>query len=154
MNRAAKSGIQLDFEESFSKVYLDASALIEIFSNLIKNSFEVLERQSIESPKLTIQTEVTEGMVHVHYRDNGPGISKTHRPYIFQPFFSTKGSISAVFETAEMSEQQEAPINPKNSGLGLFLSRALAQEMGGDLRLVDTESGEGVHFVFSLPLVK
>jgi signal transduction histidine kinase len=93
-------------------------------------------------------------MVNIHYRDNGPGIPKTYRPYIFQPFFSTKGSIGAVFDAPEGMEVPETTEGTKNSGLGLFLSRALAQEMGGDLQLIDTDLGGGAHFVLSLPLVK
>jgi len=153
-NRADKNQVKLDFEEATTRVYLDASAFVEILSNLIKNSFEVLEKQKIQSPQMTITTEVADGMVNIHYKDNGPGIPKTHRPYVFQPFFSTKGSISAVYDSPELAQNEVETPNPKNSGLGLFLSRALAQEMGGDLRLIDTEVGAGVHFVLSMPLVK
>jgi signal transduction histidine kinase len=154
-NRANKSGVKLNFEESDTRVYLDASAFMEVLSNLIKNSFEVLEKNNTKSALINIKTEVTEATVNIHYRDNGPGIPKSYRPYIFQPFFSTKGSISAVFDSEEIKETEvEVSLAPKNSGLGLFLSRALAQEMGGDLRLIDTQIGEGVHFQLSLPLVK
>ncbi len=154
INRADKNQVKLEFEEAQTRVYLDASAFVEILSNLIKNSFEVLEKLKIQSPQMTISTEVSEGMVNIHYKDNGPGIPKAHRPYVFQPFFSTKGSISAVYDSPELAQNEAEAPNPKNSGLGLFLSRALAQEMGGDLRLIDTEVGAGVHFVLSMPLVK
>lgn len=153
-NRADKNKIKLNFEKSDSKVYLDASAFIEIFSNLIKNSFEILEKKEVSVKRIEITTEEIESMVNIHFKDSGPGIPKTHRPYIFQPFFSTKGSISAVY-TSEVEESvKQEGTGPKNSGLGLFLSRALAQEMGGDLRLIDTPEGEGVHFVLSVPLLR
>lgn len=155
VNRADKSKVKLLFEESETRVYLDASAFMEIFSNLVKNSFEVLEKNNVKNAEIRIHTEVAEGNVLIHYTDNGPGIPKSHRPYVFQPFFSTKGSISAVFDPEGGSSTTSVDsITPKNSGLGLFLSRALAQEMGGDLRLLDTKVGEGVHFQLSLPLVK
>lgn len=154
VNRADKNKIQLEFEESETKVYLDASAFMEILSNLIKNSFEVLEKQQGHSGKMILRTEIVDGMVNIHYTDNGPGIPKAHRPYLFQPFFSTKGSISAVYDSPELAQNAAEAPNPKNSGLGLFLSRALAQEMGGDLRLIDTDVGAGVHFMLSMPLVK
>ena len=153
-NRADKSGVKLEFEESELRVYLDASAFMEIFSNLIKNSFEAIEKTKTNENKITIQCEVQDGMVNINYKDTGPGIPPSHRPYIFQPFFSTKGTISAVYESDVLEEKKEDAPNPKNSGLGLFLSRALAQEMGGDLRLIDTAPGEGIHFELSIPLVK
>jgi signal transduction histidine kinase len=151
--RAEKSGVLVQFESSQSRVYLDASAFVEIFSNLIKNSFEILEKQK-QQGKITISCEENDSSVIINYRDSGPGIPQSYRPYVFQPFFSTKGTISAVYDSEETKEVGSDSPNPKNSGLGLFLSRKLAQEMGGDMRLLDTPPGEGVQFEITLPLVK
>jgi len=153
-NRADKSHITLEFELSEIRVYLDASAFMEILSNLLKNTFEVFEKLKTEKPHVTIRAEVVDAMAVITYEDNGPGIPLSHRPYIFQPFFSTKGSISAVFTAESEASKEENIPTPKNSGLGLFLSRALAQEMGGDLRLIDTEAGKGAQFELSIPLIK
>jgi CheY-like chemotaxis protein len=43
-----------------------------------------------------------------------------------------------------------APENPQGSGIGLALSRRLAQELGGNLELVHTREGEGSTFRFSI----
>ena len=153
--RADKSKISLNFEMSEVKVYLDGSAFMEVISNLIKNSFETLEREQTERASVSIRVVVNNGMAVLIYEDSGPGIPKSYRPYMFQPFFSTKGSISALYSPdEELQQNDEKEPTPKNSGLGLFLSKALAQEMGGDLRLIDTEVGKGVRFEFSIPEVK
>jgi two-component system sensor histidine kinase RegB len=49
-----------------------------------------------------------------------------------EPFFTTKGP-------------------GKGMGLGLFLSRALAEQLGGELELVSTQ-GEGTRARLSLPM--
>lgn len=156
-HRAEKNKVKIDSVLLDVKVYLDASAFIEIFSNLFKNSFEAFEKNKTSNPTISINAKVdSKGMVNIHYADNGPGIPATYRPYLFQPFFSTKGSISAVYGEGIVPTEPvinpETPM-PKNSGLGLFLSRALAQEVGGDLMLIDTPRGEGAKFVISVPQV-
>lgn len=154
LNRAQKSGIAFQVEVTNVRAYLEASAFMEIFSNLIKNSFEILEKLKVPNASVTIKVRVEGEMAIISYLDNGPGIPKTHHPYVFQPFFSTKGSISAVYNYGDEEKKEEESSNPKNSGLGLFLSRSLAQEMGGDLQLIDSPPGAGVHFELSLPIIQ
>jgi two-component system NtrC family sensor kinase len=149
--KADRSNVSFSKKINDSKVYLDVSAFMEIFSNLIKNSFEAFSKEGTKDPKITIETKEQGPYVVLEYKDNGPGIPEAYRPYMFQPFFSTKGSISAAYSTESDAMVGEAA-SPQNSGLGLFLSRALAQEMGGDLRLVDTAETKGAHFSLTLPL--
>ena len=57
--------------------------------------------------------------IGIHIEDHGPGISKKELRRLFEPFYTTRQS---------------------GSGLGLYLSRRIIEEMGGSIRL---ESREG-----------
>lgn len=67
--------------------------------------------------------------VTVHVRDRGRGMSGDEARRAGDPFFTTK-----------------AP----GGGLGLFLARAFAEQMGGSLRL-DSSPGQGTSVVLDLP---
>ena len=152
--RAEIQKVKLIFEKSDLKVYLDPSAIVEIFSNLIKNSFEIFESSKVFDPQVHIKTNVHQDKVEISIQDNGPGISEAYKPFLFQPFFSTKGTIHAVFKESKNIDVDASSVpNPKNSGLGLYLSKALAQEMGGNLKLFESKENSGACFVLSLPLV-
>ena len=65
-------------------------------------------------------------------RDNGAGVAPALRARIFDPYFTTKPGAAGT-------------------GLGLSVSRAVAREHGGDLRLEDTD--HGASFLLTLPLL-
>lgn len=74
-----------------------------------------------------------DGWARVEVLDNGPGVPEEMRREIFKPFVSTKGS--------------------KGTGLGLPVSRKIAQEHGGDLWLLENQPS-GCRFVLRLPARK
>ena len=65
--------------------------------------------------------------------DDGIGISEQDLPSIFEPFFSTKGSDAGG-----------------GLGLGLSVSQALLESMGGRIE-VTTSPGQGSRFSALLP---
>jgi signal transduction histidine kinase len=66
--------------------------------------------------------------------DNGPGIPATIRERMFDPFFTTKD-------------------RTKHSGLGLWSSRSIVQEHGGELT-IESEEGKGTRVHFDLPVAE
>jgi signal transduction histidine kinase len=77
-------------------------------------------------------TETAEG-VDLSVSDAGPGIPSDVQPYLFDRFYRRPGGM------------------PNSGvGLGLAIARALAEAMGGSLRL-ESSSTEGATFVASLP---
>jgi signal transduction histidine kinase len=74
--------------------------------------------------------EPVSGGVEISVADNGPGIPADNRDQIFEPFFTTK------------------PVG-KGTGLGLYVSYRLADELGG--RLEVAEATQGARFVLFLP---
>ena len=66
--------------------------------------------------------------VTVHVRDEGPGLSET--PNLFVPFFTTKAN---------------------GTGIGLVLSRQIAENHGGTLTLQDRADRRGCEARLTLP---
>jgi signal transduction histidine kinase len=78
---------------------------------------------------LTLKTEGK--MAHLTIRDTGTGISENIINKIFDPFFTTKTTAEA-------------------SGVGLYLSKEIAQNHGGDIT-VQSVKGEYTEFTITLP---
>jgi len=70
-----------------------------------------------------------EDAVEIFVQDEGPGIMNPAN--LFVPFFTTK---------------------PDGSGIGLPLSRQIAEAHGGSLALMNRESGKGAEALLCLPL--
>ena len=74
------------------------------------------------------------GQVEVRVADDGPGIPSSERERIFERFVRL-GTSSA----------------PAGTGLGLVISKAIAEAHGGDIT-VSSKVGEGTCFRVELPL--
>ena len=79
--------------------------------------------------RLTLTTAARQAEIRIH--DNGTGISENILPKIFDPFFTTKTTGEA-------------------SGVGLYLSKEIAQNHGGDIT-VSSEKGVYTEFTITLP---
>jgi signal transduction histidine kinase len=108
----------------------DAIKLEQVLVNLLSNAIEAL--RGVDRPRrLTVDTWAQEGRVLVAVEDGGRGVAPEVAPRLFRPFATTKGR--------------------RGTGLGLYISRQIAREAGGDL-VLDTETGRGARFVVSLPV--
>jgi signal transduction histidine kinase len=101
--------------------------LKQILLNLLRNADEALGSQVGE---ITVAVEPSGNHVRISIRDNGPGISREAQAQIFDPFFTTRA---------------------EGTGLGLSLSRALAEAAKGNLE-VNSELGAGATFTLTLRL--
>ncbi len=72
--------------------------------------------------------------------DDGPGIPVEQREIIFDQFQQVKGK-----------NMPPGGIGGKGTGLGLAISKALVQQHGGAIGVVDRESGQGSCFWFEIP---
>ena len=108
----------------------DAIKLEQVVVNLLANAIDAL--RTIKPPRhLMVDTWIEGGSVAVAIRDNGGGIPPEIAPRLFRPFATTKGR--------------------RGTGLGLYISRQIAREAGGDLVLTSAP-GDGARFVPSLPV--
>lgn len=127
--------------EGHLKVKAVRGMIVQILENLLNNSvFWIREqRRYMESKRakkdasdsITVTVDCRAQQVSVH--DTGPGVSPDHREVIFEPFYSTK------------------PKN-KGSGLGLFISREIAEYHGAHLDLLPDPDPDGQLRVFVLTL--
>lgn len=111
---------------------IDPNRLGQIFTNLLHNAIKFTEQGTIT---LTLTNQDNQLLLTV--ADTGIGIDPTQLLLLFNPFEQGDGSISRRFG---------------GSGLGLSISRNLAEQMGGSLTL-ESELGLGTQAILVLPLV-
>jgi signal transduction histidine kinase len=135
--RAKQAGMELAIElrpeAQALAVKADASAVEQILFNLVDNAGKYASAAT--DKRIHISAQTNGSAVTIKVADHGPGFSHAECRKLFRPF-----SKSA----------REAANSAPGVGLGLALSRRLARQMKGDLRL--EESNGGASFLLTLPL--
>lgn len=104
----------------------DADQLEQVLINLIRNAVDA----SLETGgRVFVRHERTSTTVSIKVRDEGPGLSNTSN--LFVPFFTTKRG---------------------GSGIGLVLSRQIAEAHNGSVSLRNALNGPGCEATLTLPL--
>jgi signal transduction histidine kinase len=136
-DRAKQSGMELAIEIPADakdlSVKADASAVEQILFNLVDNAGKYAKAAS--DKRIHLAAEKNGSAAIIRLTDHGPGISSREAKKLFRPF-----SKSA----------RDAANSAPGVGLGLALSRRLAREMQGDLKLQQNQAG--ACFVLTLPL--
>ena len=114
-------------------IVMDANNLHQVLWNLCKNAIKYgIEPSKNTQIQLLANCSHPDTNPYLDVIDNGPGISKDHQTQLFEPFFTTSDT---------------------GTGLGLYLSRELCKNNGGDLRYIDIpESGSCFRIEFPLPI--
>lgn len=107
----------------------------QILTNLVSNSLDAIRLQDPNEKDLKGRISIfwiREGKsLIINVKDDGPGVPIEKRQEIFQPFVTSKRRGEGL-------------------GLGLSLSRTLAESMDGELRCENSDNG--AHFSLKLPL--
>ncbi|MBW2629935.1 MAG: response regulator, partial [Deltaproteobacteria bacterium] len=109
-------------------VFAPARAFNQVLLNLVDNSV----RSGAEN--IWIELRQVDKQVSVTVSDDGPGVPADMVHRIFDPFFTTR-------------------VEGEGTGLGLHLSRRIAQECGGELRY-EPRPGGGARFVMEIPAME
>ena len=113
-------------------VMADRARVMQIFQNLLSNA----NKYSEPGTPVELRVEDGDGEVVFSVIDEGPGIPSEDQPRLFQRFSRlTRGGREDVH----------------GSGLGLYISRRIAEAHGGRI-WIDSEPGGGSAFRFTLPL--
>jgi len=97
--------------------------LRQVVSNLLVNSLDAIA----EAGKITLRAAISRGFrgpehcIRINISDNGKGLSDKALSQIFQPFFTTKGSVG--------------------NGLGLWVSKQIVEKHGGSIQVRSSTNG-------------
>jgi PAS domain S-box-containing protein len=120
-----------DLPDQKASICSDKEKFYAILANLIKNAIKFTEQGGI-----AFGYHAKDGMIEFFVRDTGIGISKEHQKTVFERF------VQADLEKKEAKQ---------GAGLGLAITHAYVEMLGGDIRL-ESQKGKGSTFTFTLPL--
>ncbi|MFZ5779196.1 MAG: ATP-binding protein [Pseudomonadota bacterium] len=125
--------VQLVFEDHTGNatLFTDEGKLSQILRNLVSNALKYTDRGEV---RVTASLN-TPGRIAFTVRDSGIGIPPEDHLRIFDEFVQVRNPLQS---------------RTKGSGLGLPLSRKLADLLGGDIT-VDSEPGRGSTFSLEIP---
>ena len=123
--RAHGAGIEVETEASIPPVAGDPLQIQQVLVNLMRNGIEAM---GTSGGALQVRARRDGDLARVEVADEGAGVAEPER--VFDPFFTTKTS---------------------GMGMGLAISRSIVESHGGRL-WVESRSGKGTRFVFTLPL--
>lgn len=138
-NQASEKHLDLDFSLESTiprKIFSDPTRIQQILLNVIGNAIKFTNYG-----KISVAAHWT-GLEHknpqrlfIRVTDTGIGISEDQAARLFQPFVQLDSSTTRRFG---------------GTGLGLSLSRKLAQALGGSVYLAESQLGHGSTFIIEL----
>lgn len=141
--KSEEKGVHLSFEPADDagplpeKVIIDPVRVRQIVMNLVSNAIKFTQAGGDVRVRYRVDAEV----LTIRVIDTGAGISSAEQPLLFQPYTQTSSGHASVLKQAS------------GTGLGLFLSRRLAQAMGGDVQLVSSNPAVGSVFEARIKLL-
>lgn len=120
--------IELDIAEDVSSLGL-GNEYAQVVLNLLANSKNAISERQVQAGAVHIRVARDGDMAAVTVGDNGGGIPEEVLPKVFDPYFTTRES---------------------GTGIGLYMSRMIIENMGGHISVTNTEAG--ARFTLHTPL--
>lgn len=111
----------------------DQDRLVQVVLNLLSNAIKYCEP---DTGLVRLQLSSAYNQARLEVIDNGPGIIPDERERIFEKFHQLPDASKG---------------KPQGSGLGLTICKTIIENHGGRI-WVESESGRGSRFIFTLPL--
>ena len=133
-------GIQsrFDLPDDQMPLHGNPDMIIKAVMNIMDNAVYALVKKAQKEPKFVPEVSLVVTVADEKYvlkiHDNGTGIEEKNVSTIYDPFFTTKPTSEAA-------------------GVGLYLSREIVQNHGGDISVVSVKD-EYTEFTITLPKVK
>lgn len=137
-----KLSLQAEFDEKtpIGKVMGDRLELHRLFTNLVGNAIKFTDKgsvtvrlgQSFSPANLSSKQQANSAYIAVEIEDTGPGIAPEEQEMLFERF-------------------RQGSHKRSGSGLGLYLSRRIAEAHQGTIQL-NSEPGKGSVFIVYLPM--
>ena len=130
---AEKRSLQIEtqLDRRAHAVLGDETRIKQILTNLLSNAV----KYNIDGGRIVVRSRLTEAQViEIAVSDSGLGMTRAQLDELFQPYNRLGRERTAV----------------EGTGIGLVISRRLAELMGGSLR-AQSVAGEGSNFILTLP---
>jgi two-component system sensor kinase FixL len=127
--RRRRVEFELSIDSGLPRVRADKVQIKQVFLNLVSNALQAIEEAPRCPHQIRIKVCAAHDQVVVAVRDYAGGVPVEMRAHLFTPFFTTK---------------------PDGIGIGLSLSRGIAEAQGGQLNYQAMETGS--LFQLSLPV--
>jgi len=124
---AGRARVALEAMDGDAELVGPPRALAAVLRGMLKNALQA----SPPEEKVTLRVFAAEGWVRATVEDRGRGMTPDVLARVGEPFFTTKGPGEGM-------------------GLGLFLTRALAEQLGGGFQIV-SRPGAGTQASIDLP---
>ena len=132
--RASQVQLETSLEDNLPPILGNSGKLQQVFLNLFLNAKDAMAAGGT----LRVATQAN-GHVAVDISDTGSGIALEHMQRIYDPFFTTKSTVS---------EGQR-----RGTGLGLAVSYGIIQEHAGKIQ-VESQVGSGTTFHLEFPMAR
>jgi CheY-like chemotaxis protein len=137
--RANQNGIQIEIDIARNMPPLirsDFLRLKQILINILSNAIK-FSQKSIVNIRETVIDRSDKKLLAIEVEDHGIGITPENQSKLFQPFIQADSTMARRFG---------------GSGIGLSLSRKIAQALGGDIEIISSDIGKGSTFLITCPL--
>jgi PAS domain S-box-containing protein len=114
-------------------VHTDSTKLVQILSNLINNAVKFTKNGNVD-----FGYSIKDESIVFFVKDTGIGIPPEYHDKIFDRFYQVDNAISREYS---------------GTGLGLSICKGYVELLGGTIN-VESETGKGTLFVFTIPLRK
>lgn len=127
---AEEKALRFDLDLKPAAILGDSAQLAQVLTNLLNNAIKF----SLHAGRIQVRTSIPHNLATIEIEDEGPGISPTDLPHVFERFY--RGDQSRT--------------GSGNYGLGLSIARAIVENHGGHIS-VSSNPGQGARFTASFP---